>query len=99
MLRTKRGWTQQQLADMAAIGRVHVSELENGRREAGPRVLDTLAASFNITASELLKDHRYDTSAMRWQAGLDCLWWQSWKQLRRAEHLMRGVAEQERVEG
>ena len=56
MLRTKRGWTQQQLADMAAIGRVHVSELENGRREAGLRVLERLAASFDMTTSELLKD-------------------------------------------
>jgi transcriptional regulator with XRE-family HTH domain len=41
---------------MAAIGRVHVSELENGRREAGLRVLETLAQSFEMTASELLKD-------------------------------------------
>jgi transcriptional regulator with XRE-family HTH domain len=41
---------------MAAIGRVHVSELENGRREAGLRVLETLAGSFDMTISELLKD-------------------------------------------
>lgn len=56
MLRTKLGWTSQQLADMAEIGRVHVSELGNGRREAGLRVIETLAASFDMTASELLKD-------------------------------------------
>jgi transcriptional regulator with XRE-family HTH domain len=56
LLREKRGWTQQQLADMTGIGRVHVSELENGRREAGLRMLEKLAASFEITAAELLKE-------------------------------------------
>ena len=55
VLRTKRGWTQQQLADMAAIGRVHVSELENGSASR-MRVIETLAGSFDMTASELLKD-------------------------------------------
>jgi transcriptional regulator with XRE-family HTH domain len=56
LLRGKQGWTQQQLADMTGIGRVHVSELENGKREAGLRMLEKLAASFEITVSELLKE-------------------------------------------
>jgi hypothetical protein len=30
--------------------------LENGRREAGLRILDMLATSFQITLSELLSD-------------------------------------------
>jgi hypothetical protein len=30
--------------------------LENGRREAGLRILEMLAASFQITLSELLSD-------------------------------------------
>jgi transcriptional regulator with XRE-family HTH domain len=55
LLREKRGWTQQQLADMTGIGRVHVSELENGKREAGLRMLEKLAASFEIIISDLLK--------------------------------------------
>jgi transcriptional regulator with XRE-family HTH domain len=55
LLREKRGWTQQQLADMTGIGRVHVSELENGKREAGLRMLERLAESFETTVSELLK--------------------------------------------
>ncbi len=54
-LRSKRGWTQQQLADLTGIGRVHVSELENGKREAGLRMLERLAASFEITVSDLLQ--------------------------------------------
>jgi transcriptional regulator with XRE-family HTH domain len=49
LLRTERGWTQQQLADMAQLGRVHISELENGKREAGLRALERLADSFDIS--------------------------------------------------
>ncbi len=56
LLRSKRGWTQQQLADMTGIGRVHVSELENGKREAGLRMLEKLAATFEITVSDILKE-------------------------------------------
>jgi transcriptional regulator with XRE-family HTH domain len=55
LLRESRGWTQQQLADMTEIGRVHVSELENGKREAGLRMLERLAETFEISLSELLK--------------------------------------------
>ena len=56
LLREKRGWTQQQLADMTGIGRVHVSELENGKREAGLRIIEKLAASFEVRVSDLLKE-------------------------------------------
>lgn len=55
VLRSERGWTQQQLADMTGIGRVHVSELENGKREAGLRMLEKLADTFEMTVSDLLK--------------------------------------------
>ncbi|MHB8303942.1 MAG: helix-turn-helix domain-containing protein [Acidobacteriaceae bacterium] len=54
-LRNDRGWNQSYLAEISGIGRVHVSELENGRREAGLRVLEMLAASFEISVSELLR--------------------------------------------
>jgi transcriptional regulator with XRE-family HTH domain len=57
LLRSKRGWTQQQLADMTGIGRVHVSELENGKREAGLKMLEKLASSFDITVSDLLNEN------------------------------------------
>ncbi len=55
LLRESHGWTQQQLADMTGIGRVHVSELENGKREAGLRMLERLAETFEISLAELLK--------------------------------------------
>ncbi len=54
MLRTERGWTQQQLADMAQLGRVHISELENGKREAGLHALERLADSFDIALETLV---------------------------------------------
>ena len=56
LLRESRGRTQQQLADMTGIGRVHVSELENGKREAGLRMLERLANTFEVSPSELLKE-------------------------------------------
>jgi transcriptional regulator with XRE-family HTH domain len=55
ILRSNRGITQQQLADLTGIGRVHVCELENGKREAGMRVVEMLANSFGMTVAELLK--------------------------------------------
>ena len=55
-LRTDRGWNQAYLAEISGVGRVHISELENGRREAGLRILEMLAVSFEISLSELLKN-------------------------------------------
>jgi transcriptional regulator with XRE-family HTH domain len=54
-LRSKRGWTQAYLAEVSGLGRSHISELENGRREAGLKALEMLATSFDLSVSELLK--------------------------------------------
>jgi len=56
LLREKHGWTQQQLADITGIGRVHVSELENGKRDAGLRMLEKLAVTFEMKVSDILKE-------------------------------------------
>ena len=53
-LRSEKGWTQQQLADMAGIGRVHVSELENGKREAGLRMLERIASTLDVRITDLI---------------------------------------------
>ncbi len=53
-LRTEKGWSQAYLAEVSGIGRTHISELENGRREAGLRILETLAGTFKITPAQLL---------------------------------------------
>ena len=55
LLRAKRGWTQAYLAATSGLGRTHISELENGRREVGLRALELLATSFDMPVSELLK--------------------------------------------
>ena len=54
-LREDRGWSQDYLAQTSGIGRTHISQLENGRREAGLRMLETLAGVFEVNAAELLK--------------------------------------------
>jgi transcriptional regulator with XRE-family HTH domain len=54
-LREARGWSQDYLAETSGIGRTHISQLENGRREAGLRMVETLAGAFGVTAAELLK--------------------------------------------
>jgi DNA-binding XRE family transcriptional regulator len=54
-LRTRRGWTQAYLAEVSGLGRSHISELENGRREAGLRAVEMLALSFEMSVSEFLK--------------------------------------------
>lgn len=53
VLRTKRGWTQAMLADHATITREHLSELENGRKEAGIKTVEQIASALGITLAEL----------------------------------------------
>ncbi len=54
-LREERGWNQEYLAEISGIGRTHISQLENGRREAGLRMLETLAGAFNLAVADLLQ--------------------------------------------
>jgi transcriptional regulator with XRE-family HTH domain len=54
-LREKRGLSQIQLADMAGIGRSHLSQIENGAVAARIDTLYALAEALEKTLSELLK--------------------------------------------
>ena len=54
-LREKHGLSQTQLADMAGIGRAHLSQIENGAVAARIDTLYALAEALEITLSELLK--------------------------------------------
>lgn len=54
VLRTERGWTQDMLADHAALTREHVSELENGHKEMGVRTLERIAQAFEVKPKDLL---------------------------------------------
>ena len=55
VLRTKRGWTQTMLADHAEITREHLSELENGRKEAGIRTVEQIANALDMTLEGLFQ--------------------------------------------
>jgi transcriptional regulator with XRE-family HTH domain len=54
-LRQARGWSQQLLADHAQIERAQLSRLEDGRREAGLRVLERIADALEVDVIELLR--------------------------------------------
>lgn len=55
-LRTKRGWTQSDLALRADMDRNYVSLIELGRNSPSVRMLFRLCEALDITPSELLKD-------------------------------------------
>ena len=54
-LRQARDWSQQLLADNAQIERAHLSRLEDGRREAGLRVLERIANALGVDVVELFR--------------------------------------------
>jgi transcriptional regulator with XRE-family HTH domain len=55
-LREKRGLSQTQLADMAEIGRAHLSQIENGVVAARIDTLYAIAGALDMNLSELFKD-------------------------------------------
>lgn len=58
-LRTKLGWTQQELADRLAISRVAVSHLESGLSDPGERTVVLLAGLFKVEPHELVAGTSY----------------------------------------
>jgi transcriptional regulator with XRE-family HTH domain len=54
-LRTKRGWNQAYLAEISGLGKVYISQLENGHKVASIVTLEVLATSFEMTISEFTK--------------------------------------------
>jgi transcriptional regulator with XRE-family HTH domain len=58
-LRTKLGWTQQELADRVGVSRVAVSHLEAGMSNPGERTVALLAGVFHIEPHELVVGTSY----------------------------------------
>ena len=58
-LRSKLGWTQQELADRLAVSRVAVSHLEAGMTNPGERTVALLAGLFKVEPHELVADTSY----------------------------------------
>jgi transcriptional regulator with XRE-family HTH domain len=54
-LRTKRGWNQAYLAEISGLGKIFISQLENGRKVASIATVETLATSFEMSISEFTK--------------------------------------------
>ncbi|MGD0521159.1 MAG: helix-turn-helix transcriptional regulator [Terracidiphilus sp.] len=54
-LRKEKGWSQQLLADHAELERAHLSRLEEGRREAGLRVLERIARALDVDVEDLVR--------------------------------------------
>jgi transcriptional regulator with XRE-family HTH domain len=54
-LRRAKGWSQQLLADHAELERAHLSRLEDGKREAGLRVLERIATALDVGIEELVR--------------------------------------------
>jgi XRE family transcriptional regulator, regulator of sulfur utilization len=54
-LRDARGLSQTQLADMAEIGRAHLSQIENGAVAARIDTLHALAQVLEVSLTELFK--------------------------------------------
>jgi transcriptional regulator with XRE-family HTH domain len=54
-LRLEKGWTQEDLSEKSGIGRVFVSQLENGHKDVCLGVMEAIAGSFKITISELTR--------------------------------------------
>jgi transcriptional regulator with XRE-family HTH domain len=55
-LRLKRHWTQEMLADHAVLGRVYLSEIENGRKEVCVRTLERIAKALSVPLSEFFEE-------------------------------------------
>jgi DNA-binding XRE family transcriptional regulator len=55
-VRQERGLSQTQLADLADIGRAHLSQIENGAVAARIDTLYAIAGALGLTLSNLLKD-------------------------------------------
>ena len=55
-LREKRGLSQTQLADMAEIGRAHLSQIENGAVAARVDTLYAMAKALEMPLAEIFKE-------------------------------------------
>ncbi len=54
MLRFKRGWSQETLADLAGLHRTYISGIERAERNVGLDNVEKIAAAFGLPISELL---------------------------------------------
>jgi transcriptional regulator with XRE-family HTH domain len=54
-LRTEKGWSQEDFADMCGIGRAHMSLIERGQQNLTLATLETICKVLGISMSGILK--------------------------------------------
>jgi transcriptional regulator with XRE-family HTH domain len=54
-LRVERGWSQDVMADRSGLHRAHVGEIERGETNVTLQTLKTLADTFHVRITDLLK--------------------------------------------
>ncbi len=57
-LRLDKGYSQEVLAERAAIDRTYMSAIERGERNVSIEIVEKLAIALSITISELFNFHR-----------------------------------------
>lgn len=54
-LRLERGWSQDVLSDRSGLHRAHIGEIERGETNVTLQTLKTIADTFRVRVTELLK--------------------------------------------
>ena len=54
-LRTRRGWTQVEMAERLGIDRDYISDMERGKKNVCLPTLEILAKGFGLTIAQVLK--------------------------------------------
>lgn len=55
-LRKEKGWSQEELADRSGFHRTYIGFIERGERNISLKAIKTIADTFDINLSELLKN-------------------------------------------
>jgi transcriptional regulator with XRE-family HTH domain len=56
LLRTNKGWSQEQLALNAGLDRTYIPSIEKGERNVSITVIEKIATALGVNIIELLKD-------------------------------------------
>lgn len=55
LLRKEKGWTQEDLAKLTGLSRMHISAIENGRRDPGLKTITIIAQYLEVKLEELIE--------------------------------------------
>ena len=55
-LRTRKGWSQERLAEESGLHRTYISGLERGTRNPSLQIVERLAEALKVRAAELVRE-------------------------------------------